>query len=71
MMSVKEYALDVAKSVDEILKKCAELNIEADSEEYLLSEDDIVELDNAEYEEMEQLDDIAEDLAEDFVKKEK
>jgi len=27
MMSVKEYAIDVNKSVKEILKKCKELNI--------------------------------------------
>ena len=33
MMSVLEYALDVDKTVEEILKKCQQLNIEASSEE--------------------------------------
>lgn len=70
-MTVKEYALDVNKTVDEILKKCIELDIDASDEEDLLSEDDIVTLDNASFDEEEALDDLAEDLAEDFVKKEK
>ena len=70
-MTVKEYALDVNKTVDEILKKCIELDIEVTDEEDLLSEDDIVTLDNASFDEEEALDDLAEDLAEDFVKKEK
>ena len=46
MMSVKEYAIDVNKSVKEILKKCQELNIKVDNEESMLDEDAITELDN-------------------------
>jgi translation initiation factor IF-2 len=46
MMSVLEYALDVDKTVDEILKKCKELNINATSEDDELDEEAITELDN-------------------------
>lgn len=46
MMSVLEYALDVDKTVEEILKKCKELNIDATDEEDMLDEDAITELDN-------------------------
>ena len=46
MMSVSEYAIDVNKSVKEILKKCQELNIKVDNEESMLDEDAITELDN-------------------------
>ena len=61
MMSVLEYANDVNKSVAEILKMCEELNISATNEDDLLSEDDIVMLDNADFEEM---DDIVEEIIE-------
>ena len=47
MMSVLEYANDVSKSVEEILKKCIELDIEARNEEDLLSEEDITILDSS------------------------
>ena len=46
MMSVSEYAIDVNKTVKEILKKCKELNIEVEDEESLLDEEAITELDN-------------------------
>ncbi len=46
MMSVSEYALDVEKSVEEILKKCKELGIAATQEDDMLDEDAITELDN-------------------------
>ena len=46
MMSVLEYALDVSRSVEEILKKCQELNIDASNEEDMLDEEAITELDN-------------------------
>lgn len=46
MMSVLEYANDVNRTVEEILKKCIELQIEVTTEEDMLSEDDIVMLDN-------------------------
>ena len=46
MMSVLEYAQDVNKTVNEILKLCKQLNIEAANEEDELDEDAITELDN-------------------------
>ena len=46
MMSVLEYSEDVEKSLDEILKLCSSLNIKAASEDDMLSEEDIILLDN-------------------------
>ena len=46
MMSVYEYAMDVDKSVEEILKKCRELHIDATLEDDMLDEEAITELDN-------------------------
>ncbi len=46
MMSVMEYAEDVGKKAGEILKKCKELGINVNSEDDLLEEEDIIELDN-------------------------
>jgi len=46
MMSVSEYAIDVNKTVEEILKKCKELGINVNSEDDMLEQDDITELDN-------------------------
>ena len=60
-MSVLEYANDVNKSVTEILKKCEEFDIPVNSEDDLLSEDDIVILDNANYDDM---DEIVEEIIE-------
>lgn len=64
MMSVEEYALDINKSVNEILRKCEELGLKASDALDMLSEDDIIELDNVIWDDDELLDDIAEDLAE-------
>ena len=65
MMTVEEYALDVNKSIFDILKKCEELGINATGDDYMLSEDDIVELDNvidqiSDDEELDELDELAE-----------
>lgn len=46
MMSVSEYAIDVNKTVKEILKKCKQLNIDVDNEESMLDEEAITELDS-------------------------
>jgi len=46
MMSVEEYALDVNKTVSEILKQCKRLNIEAIDGDSMLDEEAITELDN-------------------------
>ena len=45
-MTVKEYALDTNNTVAEILKKCSELNMDAKSADDVLSDDDIIILDN-------------------------
>ena len=46
MMSVKEYAIDVNKSVDVILKLCKEMNINVNNEDDMLDDDAIIILDN-------------------------
>ncbi|MCI9110246.1 MAG: hypothetical protein HFH47_00360, partial [Bacilli bacterium] len=46
MMSVLEYAEDVNRTVELILEKCRELNIDVNNEDDLLDEDAIVLLDN-------------------------
>ncbi len=47
MMSVLEYAQDVDKKVDTILRLCKKLNINVEKEEDMLSEEDIINLDNS------------------------
>lgn len=73
MMTVEEYAQDVSLSVDEILDKCKKLNIDADGVDYLLSEDDIVLLDNSleDIEDYEEELEEEESLAEEYAEKEK
>lgn len=46
MMSVLEYANDVNKTVEEILKLCKKLDIDCNNSYDMLSEDDIILLDN-------------------------
>ncbi len=46
MMTVYEYATDMNKTVDEILNICKSLNINANDENYDLSDDEIIMLDN-------------------------
>lgn len=46
MMSVSEYAKDVEKSVEEILNLCKKLELSVTSSEDMLSDDDIIMLDN-------------------------
>ena len=46
MMSVIEYAMDVDKDVKEIFDLCKKLNISVNNEEDMLSDDDIILLDN-------------------------
>ena len=45
-MSILEYALDVNKEVTEIIKLCESLNIKKTSEEDILTDDEIILLDN-------------------------
>ncbi len=76
MMSVLEYAQDVNKSVEEILELAKKLELTIQGQDDLLSEDDIILLDNElqdqvdyvpdkeeEWEEKVELEDKAEDLA--------
>ena len=45
-MTVLEYANDVDKSIDEIFKICQKMNIKVSKEDDMLSDDDIIILDN-------------------------
>ncbi|MBQ6546964.1 MAG: translation initiation factor IF-2 [Bacilli bacterium] len=67
MMSVMEYAVDVDKTVEEVLKLCKKLDIKATNEEDMLSEDDIIMLDNELPIDEEQDEEIEEDSYEDEV----
>ena len=46
MMSVMEYAIDVDKNVDDIFELCRKLNINVSNSDDMLSDDDIILLDN-------------------------
>ena len=63
MMTVLEYAIDVNKTVEEILKKCKELNIDVTSESDLLDDTAITELDNT-IDNTEELEDLVEEIIE-------
>ena len=71
-MNVSEYASDVGKTVSEILKLCQRLNIEVSNDEDMLSDDDIIMLDNEiansdeELEEAEEIEEIMEDFADSY-----
>ena len=45
-MTVLEYANDVDRSIDEIFKICQKMNIKVSKEDDMLSDDDIIVLDN-------------------------
>ena len=71
MMNVSEYANDVGKKVSEILKLCQTLDIKVSNEEDMLSDDDIIMLDNEianmdEEEEVEELEGEIEDFADSY-----
>lgn len=68
MMSVLEYANDVNKSIEEIISLCNRLNINITDENTMLSEDDIIMLDN-EIESNADSDEMDEDLLEEKVEK--
>jgi len=71
MMSVEEYALDINKSIDEVLKKCKEIGIKVNNGDDTLSEDEVIDLDNvfakdeviSDIDEKYELEDIAEEMA--------
>ena len=69
MMNVSEYASDVGKTVSEILKLCQRLNIEVSNDEDMLSDDDIIMLDNEianSNEELEEAEEIIDDFADSY-----
>ena len=72
MMNVSEYASDVGKTVSEILKLCQRLNIEVSNDKDMLSDDDIIMLDNEiansneELEEAEEIEEIIDDFADSY-----
>ena len=67
MMSVKEYAVDVDKTIEEILELAKKLDINVSSEDDMLSEDDIIMLDNELPTDDEEVSDDLEDTYEDEV----
>ncbi len=71
MMSVLEYALDVEKTVEDILKKCQELNIDATGEDDMLDEEAITELDNVIANETYEDEDIIDEIEDEIIEKEK
>lgn len=73
-MTVKEYAIDVALTPAEILKKCQELGIEVNDATDVLTDDDIILLDNTinlistdddvTFDEADEIDDVVETIIE-------
>lgn len=57
MMSLKEYAVDVDKTLEDIIKLCEKLEIKANKEDDMLTEEDIILLDNALVSDNEKLED--------------
>ena len=47
MMSVLEYAIDIKRTVEEVLEECKKLNIDVSRKEDILDEEAIIMLDNA------------------------
>ena len=83
MMTLEDYALDVNKSIEEIMKMCDKIGISYQDEQTLLSDEDIILLDNDiqdsedyiegdlaldEYEEEQLLDEEVTDKAEELAK---
>ena len=63
MMSVSEYAIDVDRSVEEILNICKRLNILVNNEDDMLDDDSIILLDN----ELANTDSMEEDIVEEEI----
>jgi len=63
-MTVEEYAIDVNRSVKVILDKCSMLGFDVNKEDDMLTEEQVIDLDNAVYEDddLEQLEDKAEEI---------
>lgn len=68
MMSVIEYALDMNKNVEEVIKMCEKLGIKVNDENDYLDDDAIVELDNA-FSDDSSTDSLEEEADEEIIKK--
>ena len=70
MMSVMEYASDVNKKTDYILELCKKLDIKVNSLEDMLTDDDIIlldnEIENTDFDEEESLEEESEKIDDDF-----
>ena len=65
MMTVLEYALDMNKTVEQVIKKCEEFGINVKYEDDLLDDEAITELDACfQNDENEELEDHVEEMAE-------
>lgn len=62
MMTVKEYAIDVRKSIKEVLDKCVELGISAFNENDTLTEENVIDLDNNLNFEEEEIEEVVEEV---------
>ena len=62
MMTVKEYAIDVNKDIKVILNGCASLGFGDLNEDDLLTEEQVIDLDNYVYDEEEILEDKVEEI---------
>lgn len=71
MMTVLEYSQDVNKKVEEILKNCHTLNIKVSNASDLLSEDNIVELDNFSGKNESEIDEELDERVEEILQEEK
>lgn len=65
MMTVKEYAEDISKDVKVVLNKCRELRFNVSSIDDELSEEQVIDLDNSDFESYDE--DVLEDKVEEIV----
>ena len=63
-MNIQDYALDIGKSVDEVLEKMKNLKLITNDPNRLLSDDEVILLDNAFQDEEDYVqDEVVEDIA--------
>lgn len=66
MMTVEEYANDIGKDVKIVLEKCIEFGFELKNKEDMLTEDQVIDLDNAVYQDIDE-EEVLEDTVEEIV----
>ncbi|HOO68094.1 MAG TPA: translation initiation factor IF-2 N-terminal domain-containing protein, partial [Bacilli bacterium] len=62
MMTVKEYADDIERNVENVLEKCKELGFNVSKATDMLSEEQVIDLDNSVFDEEEILEDKVEEI---------